>query len=448
MLVSLYHFSDTESKTEDGYFVGFPAIWNVVVLYCFVLDFAPVFSAVFIALCAVLTFIPLYWVHPLRVRRLRLLTFAAVSVWGGAAASAILHGFPGTPVEQAIFVSWRRSMSIAIGISAGAGGEPPFRSRECSKTLREKAARAAGLSMELLFDPAAWASLITLTALEIVLGVDNIVVLSILTHALPPRDAQRARAVGLGLALGLRLALLSAISWITRLTYPVFSAAGQDFSWRDLILIGGGLFLMVKATQEIHAEIEGREAPSDAAVKAGFGAVISQIALMDLVFSLDSIITAVGSPATSRSWSRRSASPSASCMQRRSPVGGFIKRHPTTKMLGLCFLILIGVALVADGFGLHIPRGYIYFAMAFAGVVEAFNVWAKGSRSRRRAAGFPQTRALGESAAMPPAPKRAQAAAPDSPRPAQNQGAAREAEENRPRAILSPSIWPSFRLWP
>ena len=238
--------------------------------------------------------------------------------------------------------------------------------------------------MELLFDPAAWASLVTLTALEVVLGVDNIVVLSILTHALPQKEAHHARAVGLGLALALRLVLLTAISWITRLTDPVLSAGGQDFSWRDLILIGGGLFLMVKATQEIHAEIEGSEDPSGITrQKASFGAVISQIAIMDLVFSLNSIITAVGLARHIEVMVAAICISIGIMYAAAGPVGGFIKRHPTTKMLGLCFLILIGVALVADGFELHIPRGYIYFAMAFAGVVETFNIWAKGSTSRR-----------------------------------------------------------------
>ncbi len=234
--------------------------------------------------------------------------------------------------------------------------------------------------MELLFDPAAWASLITLTALEIVLGIDNIIVLSILTDALPREEARRARAVGLGLALGLRLALLSAISWMTRLTYPVFSAAGQEFSWRDLILIAGGLFLMAKAVKEIHAEIEGQEnLPAGAKPKARFGAVIAQIAIMDLVFSLDSIITAVGLARNIEIMVAAICISIAVMYAAVQPVGGFIKRHPTTKMLGLCFLILIGTALVADGFGVHIPRGYFYFAMAFAAVVEAFNIWAKGA---------------------------------------------------------------------
>ncbi len=195
--------------------------------------------------------------------------------------------------------------------------------------------------------------------------------------------------MGLGLALGLRLALLSAISWITRLTYPVLSAAGQDFSWRDLILIGGGLFLMVKATQEVHAEMEGREESGDAPLlKASFGAVITQIAIMDLVFSLDSIITAVGLARDIEVMVAAICISIGIMYAAAGPVGGFIKRHPTTKMLGLCFLILIGIALLADGLGLHIPRGYIYFAMAFAGIIEAFNIRAKGSASHRSRASF------------------------------------------------------------
>ena len=253
--------------------------------------------------------------------------------------------------------------------------------------------------MHLLLDPAAWASLLSLTALEIVLGVDNIVVLSILTQGLRKPEAQRARAVGLGLALGLRLLLLSAISWITRLTYPVFNAAGQDFSWRDLIMLGGGLFLMVKATQEIHAEIEGRDRPAGAPKpKAKFGAVIAQIAVMDSVFSLDSIITAVGLARDIEVMAAAICIAIGLMYVAAEPVAGFIKRHPTTKMLGLCFLILIGVALVADGAGFHIPRGYIYFAMAFAGVVEAFNIGAKTAGADGGAAPLRK--------ADPPAPRR------------------------------------------
>jgi predicted tellurium resistance membrane protein TerC len=238
-------------------------------------------------------------------------------------------------------------------------------------------------TMNLILDPAAWASLLTLTALEIILGVDNIVVLSILTHSLPAREARRARSVGLSLALILRLLLLWAISWIKRLTYPVLSIYEQVFSWRDLILIGGGLFLMLKATQEIHSEIEGSDQAGSGGPgrKARFGAVIAQIAATDLIFSLDSIVTAVGLARDIEVMAAAICIAVAIMYFAAEPVGAFISRHPTTKMLALCFLMLIGVALVADGFGLHIPRGYIYFAMAFASLVETFNVWM---RSRRR----------------------------------------------------------------
>jgi predicted tellurium resistance membrane protein TerC len=239
--------------------------------------------------------------------------------------------------------------------------------------------------MNLILDPAAWVSLLTLTTLEIILGVDNIVVLSILTHSLPIREARRARSVGLSLALILRLLLLSAISWITRLTYPVFSIYEQVFSWRDLILIGGGLFLMLKATQEIHSDIEGSDqaVSSGPGKKARFGAVISQIAVMDLVFSLDSVVTAVGLARDIEVMAAAICIAVAIMYFAAEPVGAFIRRHPTTKMLGLCFLMLIGVALVADGFGLNIPRGYIYFAMAFAGLVETFNIWMRARRRYR-----------------------------------------------------------------
>jgi predicted tellurium resistance membrane protein TerC len=246
--------------------------------------------------------------------------------------------------------------------------------------------------MELLLDVSTWASLATLTVLEVILGVDNIIVLALLTQSLPKRDARRARSAGLGLALGLRLLLLSAISWITRLTFPVFSLAGQVFSWRDLILIGGGLFLMLKATQEIHTEIEGDDADRfpGSRGKARFRAVIAQIAVMDLIFSLDSIVTAVGLARDIEVMAAAISIAIGIMYFAAEPVGGFVERHPTIKMLALCFLILIGVALIADGFGLHIPRAYIYFAMGFAGIVEAFNIWAKRTRGRQ-AAGHPET---------------------------------------------------------
>jgi predicted tellurium resistance membrane protein TerC len=231
--------------------------------------------------------------------------------------------------------------------------------------------------MDLLFQPDAWISLVTLAALEIILGIDNIVVLSVITSSLEEHSARQAQRIGLGMALAFRIVLLFFISWMTRLTAPVFTVAGQDFSWRDLILIGGGLFLMIKATQEVHAEIEGTHRERKHASKRGFAAAIFQIAIMDVIFSLDSVITAVGMA------QHIEVMIAAICIAigvmyfAAGTVGGFIKRHPTTKMLALCFLILIGVALVADGLGFHIPRGYIYFAMAFAALVETFNVWAK-----------------------------------------------------------------------
>ncbi len=293
--------------------------------------------------------------------------------------------------------------------------------------------------MELLFDPAAWASLVTLTGLEIVLGVDNIVVLSILTGRLPKREARRARSAGLALALVLRLLLLSALSWIARLTAPVFTLAQVDFSWRDLILIAGGLFLIVKATQEIHATIEGEAGDSESpAGKGRFGAVIAQVALMDLIFSLDSIVTAVGLARDIEVMAAAICIAIAIMYFAANATGDFIERHPTVKMLALSFLILIGVVLVADGFGAHIPRVYIYFAMAFAGSVEALNIWAKRSASGQHAAGGTDVRRMrmpGEPAALPPARTAKAYAAPETPlrkktlrppAPAQSKKAARK----------------------
>jgi predicted tellurium resistance membrane protein TerC len=233
--------------------------------------------------------------------------------------------------------------------------------------------------MSLLFNPETWISLVTLTGLEIVLGVDNVVVLAILTGTLRPAEARLAKRIGLSLAAALRLLLLSAITWITHLTAPVLTVAGQTLSWRDMIMIGGGLFLIVKATQEIHEEIEG-DAPEfhqNAKPAAKFAAVIAQIAALDLIFSLDSIMTAIG---LARDIEVMAAAICISVVLMyfaAETVGVFIRQHPTTKMLALCFLILIGIALVADGLGFDIPRGYIYFAMGFAGLVEAFNIWVK-----------------------------------------------------------------------
>lgn len=235
--------------------------------------------------------------------------------------------------------------------------------------------------MHLLTSPEAWAALLTLTALEIVLGIDNVIFLSVIVSRIPEKQAHRARQIGLALALIFRIILLSLLVWLIGLTAPVFSFSGYGFSWRDLILIGGGLFLIAKATHEIHGEVEaddgegGEKSPRNA-----FFWVIVQIVIIDIVFSLDSIITAIG-----MAQEIMIAAVVIACLIMyisAGPVSRFVAEHPTTKMLALAFLVLIGVALVADGFQFHIPRGYIYFAIAFSAAVEFFNVLAK--RNRRK----------------------------------------------------------------
>ena len=233
----------------------------------------------------------------------------------------------------------------------------------------------------LLTSPEAWAALVTLTALEIVLGIDNVIFLSIVVSRLPPQRARRARQIGLALALVFRLLLLSLLTWLIGLTEPLLSLGGIDFSWRDIILIGGGLFLIAKATHEIHSEVEGEE--DDAGRAAGASAfifVIMQIIVIDLIFSLDSIITAIGMAQDLAIMIAAVVIAVAIMYVSSSAVARFVAEHPTTKMLALAFLVLIGVALVADGFKFHIPRGYIYFAIAFSAAVEFFNVLAKRNR--------------------------------------------------------------------
>jgi len=218
-------------------------------------------------------------------------------------------------------------------------------------------------------------ALLTLSLLEIVLGIDNIVFLSILTGKLPPADRPRARRLGLFLAMFLRIGLLLALSWVMRLTNPLFGIAGQPISGRDLILLGGGLFLIAKATWEIHDKLEGSAHGDGPARKAAtFGAVLVQILLLDLVFSLDSVITAVGMARAP--WVMITAVVLAvgAMMAFAGAVSEFVERHPTVKMLALAFLILIGVMLVAEGFGQHVNKGYIYFAMAFSLGVELLNM--------------------------------------------------------------------------
>ncbi len=238
---------------------------------------------------------------------------------------------------------------------------------------------------ELLTDPNAWAALVTLTVLEIVLGIDNLVFISVLVQRLEARAARRARQIGLSLALIFRIVLLALLTWIMGLTEPLFAILGRAVSWRDLILIAGGLFLIVKATREIHDEVEARHAGRGPLTTAdAFYWVVLQLIAIDLVFSLDSIITAIGMAQDIEIMVAAVVIAVIVMYGASGPVAAFIRSHPTTKMLALSFLLLIGVALVADGFEFHIPRGYIYFAMAFAAAVEAFNVIASRNRRRRR----------------------------------------------------------------
>ena len=239
--------------------------------------------------------------------------------------------------------------------------------------------------LDLLLDPHAWAALITLTTLEIVLGIDNLVFISVLVSRCSEKQAERARKIGLSLALVFRLVLLFTLTWLMALREPLFSVFGTSISWRDIILIGGGLFLLAKATHEIHREIE----PHDKAtlrpkVQQSFFWIVVQLIAVDLVFSIDSIITAIGMARDIEVMVVAVIIAMLVMYFASVPVSDFIRRHPTTKMLALAFLMLIGVALIADGFEIHVPRGYIYFAMAFAGAVELFNVLA--ARRRRAAA--------------------------------------------------------------
>ena len=228
--------------------------------------------------------------------------------------------------------------------------------------------------MEWITDPHAWVAFLTLLALEIVLGIDNIIFISILAGKLPPEQQQRARMIGLGLALFIRVALLFSLSWVIGLTAPLFSVFHHEISGRDLILIGGGLFLLAKATYEIHDNLEGEHGHASKRVAASFVSVIIQIILLDAVFSLDSVITAIGM--VTQVWLMISAVVVAIAFMMffAGPVGAFVSRHPTIKMLALSFLLLIGLTLLVEAFEVHIPKGYIYFAMGFSVFVEMLNL--------------------------------------------------------------------------
>jgi predicted tellurium resistance membrane protein TerC len=241
---------------------------------------------------------------------------------------------------------------------------------------------------QLLTDPAAWAALITLVAMEVVLGIDNLVFISILSNKLPEANRQKVRRLGIGLALVMRLVLLSTIAWIVGLTQPALTLFGNAFSWKDLILIGGGLFLVWKATKEIHHTVDpapdhgGVLDKTDVAI-TNVGAAIFQIVLLDIVFSVDSILTAVGMTEHLPIMVTAVLVSVGVMLVAADPLGDFINKNPTVVMLALGFLLMIGMVLIADGFGMHVPKGYIYAAMAFSAGVEALNMWSRARAAKR-----------------------------------------------------------------
>ncbi|MBK7471154.1 MAG: TerC family protein [Betaproteobacteria bacterium] len=235
--------------------------------------------------------------------------------------------------------------------------------------------------IELLSDPQAWIAFLTLTALELVLGIDNIIFISILVDKLPPAQRDLARRIGLFLAMFMRVGLLLVLAWIVGLTEPLFTVLQFKISGRDLILILGGLFLIWKSTKEIHQLLEGAEGEASSAVAATFTQIIMQIVIIDIVFSLDSIITAVGMVSDVTIMIAAVITSVGLMMFFAGPIGRFVSAHPTVKMLALAFLLVIGVVLIADGMGNHVPKGYVYFAMAFSVFVEVLNL-----RMRKKAA--------------------------------------------------------------
>ncbi|MBA3043095.1 MAG: TerC family protein [Alphaproteobacteria bacterium] len=240
----------------------------------------------------------------------------------------------------------------------------------------------------LLQDPAAWIALVTLVVMEVVLGIDNLVFISILTNKLPAEQRERARRIGIGLALVMRLALLGTVAYIVKLTTPLFEAFGHGFSWKDLILIAGGLFLVWKATKEIHHSVDPVDHDEDfiaSSKSSTMTAAIGQILLLDLVFSVDSIITAVGMTDHLPIMIAAVVIAVAVMLVAATPLANFIEKNPTIVMLALGFLLMIGMTLIADGMGFHVPKGYVYAAMAFSGLVEVLNMFARRKRQADKA---------------------------------------------------------------
>ncbi|NBB13852.1 TerC family protein [Caulobacter sp. SLTY] len=247
--------------------------------------------------------------------------------------------------------------------------------------------------LALFTQPEVWAALVTLIVMEVVLGIDNLIFISILSNKLPEAHRQRVRRIGIGLALIMRLALLSTIAWIVSLTQPAFSLFGNSFSWKDLILIGGGLFLVWKATKEIHHSVD--PAPTSDlldktdVVVTSVGSAVFQIVLLDIVFSIDSILTAVGMTEHLPIMVIAVLVSVTVMLLAADPLANFINKNPTVVMLALGFLLMIGMVLIADGFGMHVPKGYIYAAMAFSAGVEALNIWSRNRKAKAEAAAPP-----------------------------------------------------------
>ncbi|MDF1633872.1 TerC family protein [Mycoplana sp. MJR14] len=242
--------------------------------------------------------------------------------------------------------------------------------------------------LALMQSPEAWIALVTLIVMEVVLGIDNLIFISILTNKLPPDQRESARRVGIGLALVMRLALLGTIAWIVKLTTPVFELFGHGFSWKDMILIAGGLFLVWKATKEIHHNVDPDDHNEDfiaSTANASFTAAIGQILLLDLVFSVDSIITAVGMTPHLPIMVAAVVVAVTVMLLAATPLANFIEKNPTIVMLALAFLLMIGTTLIAEGMGFHVPKGYVYAAMAFSALVEVLNMLSRNARLRKKA---------------------------------------------------------------
>lgn len=241
----------------------------------------------------------------------------------------------------------------------------------------------------LLSDPAAWVALVTLIVMEVVLGIDNLIFISILTNKLPEHQREKARKIGIGLALIMRLGLLGTVAWIVQLTEPVFELFGHGFSWKDIILIGGGLFLVWKATKEIHHNVDPDDHKEDmvggAATINSFSSAIVQILLLDLVFSVDSIITAVGMTPHVPIMVVAVIFAVTVMLLAATPLANFIEKNPTIVMLALAFLLMIGTTLIAEGMGFHVPKGYVYAAMAFSALVEVLNMVSRNARKKKKA---------------------------------------------------------------